>query len=150
MSRRTSRQKGFYYERSLARKLWSKGFAVIRGPGSGGGSRDIIQPDLVAIKNGKILVFEIKVRWKRTTIYLDREKVERLKEFARRSGGEAFIAIKIIDNIDWKFIPIECLEKTGKGNYKVSIGSLGEALTFNNLLGLIDKSRKITEYVKED
>jgi len=149
MSKRTSRQKGFYYERSLARKLWSKGLAVIRGPGSGGGSRDIVQPDLVAVKNGKIFVFEIKVRWKRNTIYINKEKVKRLKEFAKRAGGEPFIAVKIIDHIDWKFIPVDQLEKTGKGNYKLSMESLREALTLSNLLGLIDNSRKITDYVKE-
>ncbi|MEB3756802.1 MAG: Holliday junction resolvase [Desulfurococcales archaeon] len=150
MGKRTSRQKGFYYERSLARKLWSKGFAVIRGPGSGGGSKDIIQPDLVAVKDGKIFVFEIKVRWKRNAIYIGKEKVERLKEFAKRAGGEPFIAVKIIDHVDWKFIPVDRLEKTGKGNYKVSMEFLGEALTLSNLLGLVDNSRKITEYVKED
>ncbi|MCE4606055.1 MAG: Holliday junction resolvase [Desulfurococcales archaeon] len=149
MGKRTSRQKGFYYERSLARKLWSKGFAVIRGPGSGGGSKDIVQPDLVAVKKGKIFIFEIKVRWKRNAIYIDKEKVDRLKEFAKRSGGEPFIAVKVIDYIDWKFIPVDQLKKTGKGNYKVSMESLGEALTFSGLLGLVDNSRKIMDYVKQ-
>jgi Holliday junction resolvase len=73
--------------------------------------------------------------------------VERLKEFARRAGGKPFIAIKIVDHVDWKFIPVDQLQTTSKGNYKITMDSLGDALTFNSLLGLADESRKITEYV---
>ncbi len=150
MGKRTSRQKGFYYERSLARKLWAKGFAVIRGPGSGGGAKEIVQPDLVAIRNGRIFVFEIKVRWKRSVIYLDRAKVERLKEFAKRAGGMAFIAVKIVDRTDWKFIPVEMLEETRGGNFRVDLDSSSNILSLENIVGMSDSVKSITEYMVED
>ncbi len=145
--RRTSRQKGFHYERQLARKLWSLGFAVVRGPGSGGGSKEIVQPDLVAIKNNFIAAIEIKVRWSLGTIYVPKDKISRLSEFARRASGRAFIAIKIIDHIDWKFIPVEKLETTANGNYKIKMESLREALTLNGLLSLADGASTLEEYV---
>lgn len=150
MGKRTSRQKGFYYERSLARKLWAKGFAVVRGPGSGGGAKEIVQPDLVAIRNGRIFVFEIKVRWKRTVIYLDRVKVERLKEFAKRAGGMAFIAVKIVDRTDWKFIPVETLEETRGGNFRVDLDSSPNVLSLENIVGMSDSVKNITEYIVRD
>ncbi len=150
MGKRTSRQKGFYYERSLARKLWAKGFAVVRGPGSGGGAKDIVQPDLVAIRNGRIFVFEIKVRWKRSVIYLDRAKVERLKEFAKRAGGMAFIAVKIVDRTDWKFIPVETLEETRGGNFRVNLDSSSNVLSLENIVGMSDSVKSITEYMVGD
>ncbi|MEB3758056.1 MAG: Holliday junction resolvase [Desulfurococcales archaeon] len=150
MGKRTSRQKGFYYERSLARKLWAKGFAVVRGPGSGGGAKEIVQPDLVAIRNGRIFVFEIKVRWKRTVIYLDRVKVERLKEFAKRAGGMAFIAVKIVDRTDWKFIPVETLEETRGGNFRVDLDSSPNVLSLENIVGMSDSVKNITEYMVRD
>ena len=150
MGKRTSRQKGFYYERSLARKLWAKGFAVVRGPGSGGGAKEIVQPDLVAIRNGRIFVFEIKVRWKRSVIYLDRVKVERLKEFAKRAGGVAFIAVKIVDRTDWKFIPVETLEETRGGNFRVDLDSPPITLSLENIVGMSDSVKSITEYMVGD
>ena len=150
MGKRTSRQKGFYYERSLARKLWAKGFAVVRGPGSGGGAKEIVQPDLVAIRNGRIFVFEIKVRWKRTVIYLDRVKVERLKEFAKRAGGMAFIAVKIVDRTDWKFISVETLEETRGGNFRVDLDSSPNVLSLENIVGMSDSVKNITEYMVRD
>ncbi len=150
MGKRTSRQKGFYYERSLARKLWTKGFAVVRGPGSGGGAKEIVQPDLVAIRNGRIFVFEIKVRWKRSVIYLDRTKVERLKEFAKRAGGMAFIAVKIIDRTDWRFIPVEMLEETRGGNFRVDLDSSSNVLSLENIVGMSDSVKSITDYMVGD
>ncbi len=150
MGKRTSRQKGFYYERSLARKLWAKGFAVVRGPGSGGGAKEIVQPDLVAIRNGRIFVFEIKVRWKRSVIYLDRAKVERLKEFAKRAGGMAFIAVKIVDRTDWRFIPVEMLEETRGGNFRVNLDSPSNVLSLENIVGMSDSVKSITDYMVKD
>ena len=145
--KRNARSKGFHYERVLARKLWSKGFAVVRGPGSGGGSSEIVQPDLIALKNGFIFAFEIKVRWKRTTIYLEREKVERLKEFARRANGKAFIAVKIVDSIDWRFVPVEKMEVTKKGNYKITPENMLRGLTIDELNMITQPVKSLDNYM---
>ena len=146
--KRSARSKGFHYERVLARKLWSKGFAVIRGPASGGGSSEIIQPDLVALKRGHIFVFEIKVRWKRGTIYIEREKIERLKEFAERAKGKAYVAVKIVENIDWRFLPIEALEETKKGNYRVTPEKMLRGLTIDELNVSIEPIKRLEEYME--
>ncbi|MCE4617094.1 MAG: Holliday junction resolvase [Desulfurococcales archaeon] len=149
-AKRSARSKGFHYERVLARKLWSKGFAVVRGPGSGGGSSEIVQPDLIALKNGHIFAFEIKVRWKRTTIYLEKEKIERLKEFARRAKGRAFIAVKIVDKTDWRFLPVETIENTKKGNYKITPVNMLKGLTIDELNTLTQPVKKLDEYMDID
>lgn len=50
-----TRKSAIQYERSLKKYLESKGFFVIRAGGSGARSKKYT-PDLVAIKNGKILI----------------------------------------------------------------------------------------------
>ncbi len=101
------RARGFRAERELVRKLWKYGFAVIRGPASGSGARKIFYPDVVAIYRREVLVFEVKSRKKLETIYLDPIKVEKLREFAERAGGKAFIAVKISELRSWKIVPLE-------------------------------------------
>ncbi len=101
-----SRARGFRAERELVAKLWKMGFAVIRGPASGAKIRKSIYPDVVAIKDGKIFVFEVKVRSKLSSIYIDRGQLNKLLEFARRASGEAILAIRIASLKIWKAIPI--------------------------------------------
>lgn len=115
------RRRGFARERDLVRKLWEAGFACVRGPASGAKARRIFYPDVVAIRNGRVYVFEVKTRRKLETIYIDRRKLLNLIDFARRAGGRAFIAVKIVDGAsDWRFIPIEKLEKTSSGMFRVT------------------------------
>ncbi|HIC99009.1 MAG TPA: Holliday junction resolvase, partial [Pyrodictiaceae archaeon] len=38
--------RGFEAERDLARRLWQKGFAVIRAPASGAKTKHYVYPDL--------------------------------------------------------------------------------------------------------
>ncbi len=99
-------------ENELANTLWERGFAVVRGPSSGGGVRRRYQPDLVAIKGGKVLVIEIKSRSGNSPIYLDSEQVLGLSEFARRAGGLALIAVRLRGG-EWRFHTIDELEPTG-------------------------------------
>lgn len=86
------------------------GFAAIRGPASGAKVKRSVYPDVVAIRNGLVLVFEVKYRKKIETVYLPRNQVEKLLEFARRAGGIALIAIKISELHEWRVIPVEKLE----------------------------------------
>ncbi len=101
-------KKGARAERELARRLWSMGIAVIRGPASGSGTRKLYYPDLVAIKNRNVAVIEVKYRSKLSPIRLDKEKIERLVEFARRAGARLFLAVKLPG--EWRIIELNWSE----------------------------------------
>lgn len=111
------RVRGYTAERELVTKLWKMGFAVMRAPASGSKIKKAKYPDVVAIKSCKVLVFEVKSRSKIDNIYIDEEQIRKLREFADRAGGQAFIAIKISGGV-WKAIELERLEKLGS-TYKV-------------------------------
>ncbi|NPA04487.1 MAG: Holliday junction resolvase [Crenarchaeota archaeon] len=116
----TRKRRGIEAEHDLAKKLWRHGFAVIRGPASGAKAKHVIYPDIVAIRKGRVLVFEVKRRTTQTTIYISREQVVKLREFAERAGGKAYIAVKTGNPGSWTFIRIEDLLETRNGNYKVT------------------------------
>ncbi len=103
------RRRGFGAERELVRKLWRMGFAAIRAPASGAKVKKSVYPDVVAIYRGKVLVFEVKSRKKLCTIYIPHRQLVRLEEFARRAGGEAYIAIKLGDLKTWKVVALSSI-----------------------------------------
>ena len=143
MSRRS---KGFSRERELARLLWKKGFAVLRAPASGAKTRKLAYPDLIALKKGMIFVFEVKTREKPGIIYIDRKQFMKLMEFIRRSGGQGYIAVKIMDGRGWRFIPIDRVEETRGGNYRVSLENIEKGLRISDLVKIADRTRSITEF----
>ncbi len=143
MSRRS---KGFSRERELARLLWKKGFAVLRAPASGAKTRKLAYPDLIALKKGMIFVFEVKTREKPGIIYIDRKQFMKLMEFIRRSGGQGYIAVKIMDGRGWRFIPIDKVEETRGGNYRVSLENIEKGLRISDLVKIADRTRSITEF----
>jgi Holliday junction resolvase len=114
------RLKGFHYERELARMLYREGFAVIRAPASGSRAKRVFYPDIVAIYKRNVLVLEVKARSEPCDIYIDKYKVERLRDFAERSGGEAYVAVKITSMGEWRVVPLDQLWETEAGNYRVS------------------------------
>ncbi len=143
MSRRS---KGFSRERELARLLWKKGFAVLRAPASGAKTRKLAYPDLIALKKGMIFVFEVKTREKPGIIYIDRKQFMKLMEFIRRSGGQGYIAVKIMDGRGWRFIPIDKVEETRGGNYRVSLENIEKGLRISDLVKIANRTRSITEF----
>jgi len=140
------RSKGFSRERELARLLWKKGFAVLRAPASGAKTRKLAYPDLIALKKGMIFVFEVKTREKPGIIYIDRKQFMKLMEFIRRSGGQGYIAVKIMDGRGWRFIPIDKVEETRGGNYRVSLENIEKGLRISDLVKIADRTRSITEF----
>lgn len=141
------RKRAFARERDLVRLLWKRGFACIRAPASGSKVKHTVYPDIVAIWRGKVLVFEVKTSEQRRTIYVPREQIDKIVEFAKRAGGQAFIAVKIIGQGEsWKFIPVERLEHTSRGNYKVSIDLLEKALTLRDLERITGMIHGLDEY----
>ncbi len=143
------KNKGFARERELARYLWKQGFAVIRAPASGAKTKRVVYPDIIAIKKGRIFVIEVKTRERPETIYIDKQKIHRMIEFIERSSGEGFIAVKIMDGRGWRFIPITMLEKTPKGNYKVSVELLEKAMSLDEFIRYAEPSEKITKWVRQ-
>ncbi len=139
------KRRGTIYENELANILWERGFAVVRGPSSGGGVRRRFQPDLVAIKNGVVLVFEVKVA-RQGPLYIDGDKVRNLAEFARRAGARSFIAVRVIGE-GWRFHEVEGLEKTGGGNFKIAKPLAG--LKLRDLLALVEGWPRLTDFMEE-
>jgi Holliday junction resolvase len=131
------RRRGFHYERELAKLLYRAGFAVIRAPASGSRAKRVFYPDIVAIYKKNILVFEVKARSEPCDIYIEKEKVERLRDFAERAGGEAYIAVKIISLGEWRVVPLDKLWETEEGNYRVSKFTLERSIELEELLGKI-------------
>lgn len=148
MNSRSIAKRAFERERDLARRLWKLGFAVIRGPASGAKAKRVLYPDLVAIKNKNIYIFEIKTREREEHIYIERYQVDKLREFARRSGGKPFIAIKVVREGEWRFVPIESLEITESGNYKVDKKFFREGLKIEDLYREASGDISLTEYLK--
>jgi Holliday junction resolvase len=137
------RLKGFHYERELARILYKQGFAVIRAPASGSRAKRVFYPDIVAIYKRSVLVFEVKARSELSDIYIDKYKVERLRDFAERSGGEAYVAVKITSLGEWRVVPISQLWVTEAGNYRVSKFTLERSARLEEL---VKKVKSDTHY----
>ena len=89
-----NKARGTLVENMLANILWKKGYAVIRGPASGGGVQKRYTPDLFAMKDGKAMVLEVKERKDINELYIRVEQVQGLIEFARRAGVPAYIVFK--------------------------------------------------------
>ena len=137
----TPKRKGSTYERALANKLWSMGLAVLRGCSSGGGVRKRFVPDIVAIGPGFVLVLEVKYRSERKPVRIEEEKVSKLLEFAKRAGGDAYVAIKFKGD-DWRFIPI-----TEKASIVVKPDDLDSAYTLEQLISKY-VSRSLLDFLR--
>ena len=79
-------KKGYAFERELKIHLEKEGWCVIRS----GGSK---KPDMIAAKDGKILVIECKSTIK-DYAYLEKDEVKKLIRVAAAFDGECIYAIK--------------------------------------------------------
>jgi Holliday junction resolvase len=114
----------------LVNYLAKRGYAVMRAPASGRKGSRIHYPDIIAVKDGRTLVFEVKYRSRLDTVYLTPEQVEALKEYARRSGGEAYVAV-LVKGWRWmKVVPVDELEECeldGRRMYRIPVHKLKSA-----------------------
>ncbi len=138
---------GIQHERDLALKLWEMGFAVVRGPASGAKAKRLLYPDLVAIRSGRVYAFEVKTRIREEPIYIEGEQVEKLREFIKRSGGKAYIAVKIVNVTGWKLVPIEALKETKGSNYKIDEEALSRAISLKDLHAEVLGAKKLDQYI---
>jgi Holliday junction resolvase len=112
-------RRGYRYELELQARLFGLGYSTMRAPASGKGGK----PDVIAVRKGKVVVFEVKVRSKPRDIYINKVEVERLKAWADRAGAEAYIAVRLLDPPEWKLIPLDRLQAT-QGYYRISRADL--------------------------
>lgn len=137
--------KALRMENELANTLWSMGYAVVRGPSSGGGARKRMQPDIVAMKGGKIFVIEVKSGREGNPLYIDSGQIIALQEFARRAGGICYIAVRLRGG-EWRLHEAEGLELTKGGNFKLPRPEGGIKLKdFDERW--FPKNMKITDYI---
>ena len=107
--------KGSRAERELAHFLNHKGFATLRVPSSGG----FLSPlDVVAIRKGQVLAFEIKSHAKKPR--LKKDQLERFSGWCKKANAFGFIVWRRTSSEDneplsasqrWLFLPIESAEK---------------------------------------
>ncbi len=124
-----SRRRGLDRERDLARKLWEMGFASMRAPASGAKAKHFVQPDVIAVKDGAVFVFEVKSR-SELPLYVDSEQVEKLSEWAARARARAFIAVHY--SRSWHFVPLGGIERVGR-TYRVDEDDVAHALRLEDL-----------------
>jgi Holliday junction resolvase len=100
-------KKGYNFERDIKLKLENEGWIVIRS----GGSK---KPDMVAAKDGKIMIIECKVT-KNSKIYLEKEEVLNIKKVAKEFKADCMFAVKKIGcGKKWNLLSIESLKELNK------------------------------------
>ncbi|MBI5331962.1 MAG: hypothetical protein HZB65_00145 [Candidatus Aenigmarchaeota archaeon] len=102
--------KGYSAEREILYKLSGMGWMVIRAPRSG--RIGLASPDVVAAKNGKIVVIECKSRAEAFTVPV--EQLAELDEWVEKAGAVAYIGWKI-SRKGWTFLKLDDV-KQNKGN----------------------------------
>jgi Holliday junction resolvase len=108
--------KGASAERELIHTLFERGFAVLRVAGSG--VSPLPSPDVVALKDGKILAFECKA-WKGTHLAIPVQTMRDEINWAAVAGAEFYIGWKI-PREGWLFVRANNFHNAGK-NFMLSL-----------------------------
>ena len=112
----THYNKGANAERELIKELHAAGFAVTRVAGSG--VNPLPCPDVIALKDGRIIAFECKA-WKGKYRAIPHINMDEEVGWAKQAGAIFVIAWKIPRH-GWLFVSFEHFHKTGK-NYMLSL-----------------------------
>ncbi len=102
-------RKGYIAELGLVHKLSEMGYMTIRAPRSG--RINIASPDVVAVKNGKIIVIECKSR--KDGFNVKKEQLNELKKWSQ-AGAKAYIGWRLMRK-GWLFLKLSDVIKN-KGN----------------------------------
>ncbi len=142
-----AQRKGFEKERDLVQRLWRHGFAAMRGPASGARAKHVFYPDVLAAYRGRIFVFEVKYRAKPEPVYIEKGKVERLREFAERAGAEPLIAVKY-GSSEWMLIRLEDCRDAGAA-LRVDPQLLEErGMRLSDFIARVKGQRSILDYTR--
>ena len=119
-------KKGSDFERFIVNAFWERGWVALRAAGSGKTDKPL--PDVVAVRNGRIVLIECKTTTKdRLSL---KKAVENLMDFSLVAGGEAYLAIRFFRKQP-RFYNIRDVIKTG--NYTVTESD--EFISFDAILG---------------
>lgn len=128
-------------ELQLAKLLWKRGYAVMRAPGSGKKYKKLKPPDIMAVKKTdgevKVLIFEVKYRERPMTVYIADYTYNTLREYARRTGGDAYIAIKVKEWQRFVAVPLDELEEAelnGKRMYRITVAKMRSAREIDEVI----------------
>src|SRR3989344_7203051 len=91
--------KGYRAERELVYKLSGLGYMVVRTPRSGRISLD--SPDVIAAKNGKLVVIECKSR--EAAFKIEESQLKELLSWQEKAGAKPYIGWKI-SRKGWPFL----------------------------------------------
>ncbi|BFH74469.1 Holliday junction resolvase Hjc [Sulfurisphaera javensis] len=131
----SNKARGSSVERYIVSRLRDKGFAVIRAPASGSKRKDHV-PDIVALKAGVIILIEVKSRKNGSKIYIEKEQAEGIKDFAKKSGGELFLGIKLSKML--RFVKFEMLRQTEGGNYAIDLEIAEKGMDLDDLVRYVE------------
>ncbi len=119
-------RRGADFERHLVTVFWEKGWAAVRAAGSG--TRKEPVPDVMAAKEGRMIVVECKTT-KKDRLSL-KTAINQLADFHKVSGGDAYIAVRFFRKQP-RFYRLEELMK--KRNF--TIHETDEYLALDTILG---------------
>lgn len=108
--------KGANAERELIKSLDLIGFAVLRVAGSG--VNPLPCPDVVALKNGKIIAFECKAK-KGEYLAIKKQQMFEEVNWSKKAGAKFVIAWKVPRN-GWLFIDPRHFNDSGK-NFMIKL-----------------------------
>jgi Holliday junction resolvase len=126
-----AKQKGTGAERELVHLLWAASWAASRVAGSGSIKYPV--PDILASKDNRQLAIECKVT-KGDSQYLTKEEVADLREYARITGAEPFIAVRFARE-DWRFLSPDDLDVTPTQFVVSKKMALGHGRLLKDVLG---------------
>ncbi len=129
------KRRGTSVEHYILSSLRDRGFAVVRAPASGSKRKDPI-PDIIAMKNGVILLIEVKSRREKNKVYVTKSQAEGIISFSKKSGGELFLAVKFPKFL--KFLPFNNLRITESGNYVADEEVIEKGFSLEDLVRYVE------------
>ena len=102
--------KGANAERELMHLFFNAGFSVVRIAGSG--TSPLPAPDIIALKQGRIIAVECKAR-KAKNLAVSVGQIGELLGWAKKAGAEALVGWKF-PRKGWFFFPPSKMNNTGK------------------------------------
>jgi len=122
-----SKSKGDRYERRLVNLFADAGYMVMRSPSSGSATTRA-QPDVLTLRDGERLAFEVKYEGSADGIvYLDREEIDALCTFATVSGATPMVVVRWKRDGAFYLYGVEQLDETEGGNFRVTREMCGAA-----------------------
>lgn len=130
---KSNKNRGFAFERELVNLLESNGYAAIRCPASGGGTKKN-RPDVLAGNGRNIYAFEVKSS-NGDVIYIHPKQIKELYDFADKFGALPWVCVRFTHNPFTIFNPRQ-LQRTPTGKYKIWRGDLPAGIELTRFLKL--------------